>query len=231
MNLLALTQRLWSESGRLGPGPSAITTTLQGDQLRAANRIRDAWRDLQMDSSKQWKWMRRTVTKPLTALQDTYTAAGWSITDFWRWWPETTWYMPEIVDAASNGNRIARLNWAPYEEFRELHQTQVGHKGLPVDWAIKPDKSLLVGPAPDQAWHIRLDYITKPTELVAGTDEPNMPEEFHLLLVWMALEQMAATDENAPEKVRATQNRRNLKALLMDDQAENVTLYHSEPLA
>lgn len=229
MNLLALAQRLWSESGRLGAGPTGVTG-LQGDQLRAVNAVRDAWRTLQMETAKhRWKWMRRTVTKPLTASVITYTAAGWSLTDFGRWWPETTDYMPEVLDAA--GNRMARLCWLPYETFRETHMVY-DNPGLPDAWSTAPNGDLLVGAKPSGAdWQLRVDYLTEPTELTAASDAPNMPAKHHMLLVWMALEQLASSDENAPMKMRARDNRRTDKALLMNEQADNPSLYHMEPLA
>lgn len=231
MDLLALTQRLWSESGRLGPGPSAIVG-LQGDQLRAANKIRDAWRNLQLERDKLWSWMRRSTRIPLSVGVGSYTAAGASLTDHWKWWPETMRYQPNVMDAPTAGNRLSAMTWLPYDEFREIHLSTPVSPGLPVDWSVAPNNTLLVGPAPQTAgMHLEIDYLTKPTELVLGSDTPNMPEEYHMLLVWMGLEQQAATDENQPEIIRAQRNARLIKSALMTDQALNPSMEYWEPLA
>ena len=41
-------------------------------------------------------------------------------------------------------------------------------------------------------------YFTKPTFLIQGIEEPSLPSEYHMILVWAALKEYAMYDE-APE--------------------------------
>lgn len=226
---LQLVQRLWQESGRLGAGPTAVTA-LVGDQARAANRIKDAWAELQDEDHKLWRWMRATTTQPLVVDQSQYTPTELTIdATFGKWWPESLYYQPEVLDAADVV--LCHLQWLPYDEFRRTHLSQP-QSGFPVSWSIAPNDDLLIGPAPsDTGLQLRIDYKTKPTELVNATDEPNMPARHHLLLVWMALEQFGVADESVPEKLRAAANRMRARDRLLTDQAENVNIDYAEPLA
>lgn len=226
--LLQLVQRLWVESGRLGAGPTTVVNAL-GDQARAVNRIRDAWRELQQEP-RNWRWMRESVTATLTVDDGQYTTTDLGIqADFDSFWPDGMHYAPEVLDASDNV--LARLDWLPYDEFRHGYMA-VQSSGTPMVWSVAPGGDLLLAPAPSEAgMQIRIDYKHAIQELTLDADTPDMPAKHHLLLVWKALEQFGFADENAAEKLRATMNLKREHALLLDSQGESPTLDDCEPLA
>ena len=50
-------------------------------------------------------------------------------------------------------------------------------------------------------------------------DSPNMPDEFHMIVVWTALQDIAITDSAKEILVKATQRRASLYDELLIDQA------------
>lgn len=225
--LLELVQRLWVESGRLGAGPTTVANAL-GDQARAVNRIRDAWRELQQEP-RNWRWMRESVTAALTVDDGQYTPTDLGIAaNFDSFWPEGMHYAPEVLDA--DDNVLARLDWMPYDQFRRGFMA-VQSSGTPMVWSVAPGGDLLIAPAPSEAgMQIRIDYKHAIQDLTLNDDTPDMPAKHHLLLVWMALEQFGYADENGAEKLRASMNVKREHALLLDDQGDSPTFDDCEPL-
>lgn len=137
--------------------------------------------------------------------------------------------MPYLLDPVTS-NVAAELDWIDYEDFRDRYLRQSHTSGLPMHLSTSPSGSLLVGPKPDKAYPLRADYETAPTKLADG-EAPGMPAQFHTLLVWMALEQIAAADGDAAHIARAARLRRALKNALVNDQGESPSFDECPPLA
>lgn len=228
MNLLQIAQRAKSESGRSGSGPLTVTA-VTGDDLRIVNACKDAWRELQM-MPRRWAWMRTEVTKPLTIDTVTHTLAGMGITDWAEWKRDSEDYHPSVYDTTAPDSEWP-LRFIPYEKFRFMFLIGAHAAGAPQYWSSDPDGSLLIGPKPDLAtYEVRIAYFKAPTELAADGDTPDMPSRFHMLLTWMALMQISASDAATEHYQRASDSQRLVFDQLVESQAEPITFGY-RPLA
>lgn len=228
MNYLQLVQRLKRESARSG-GPPAGIGVLSGDDINLGNWIADAWREVQR-KRMDWAWMRKTIAGPLSlgVLAYPATTIDALATNLASWQDPSDDY---TVRAYAVAGKPINLTWLPYERFQALFLVETRPNGSPLYWSVAPNKSLLIGPAPDTAGYtVSADYRAKPTELVADADTPDMPEQFHMLLVWRGLLEVAGFDAAPEVEARARRNMRVAWSDLLDDQAPRIQLT-SEPLA
>ena len=76
-----------------------------------------------------------------------------------------------------------------YEGWRNVYNfggNRVAYS-RPVQYAISPAKAVCLGPVAVSGYTVTLDYFSAPTDLTADEDEPDMPAEFHMAIVWRAL--------------------------------------------
>lgn len=218
MDLLALAQRVKRESGRSSSGasPAAFIGASQAD-LDIFNAVIDANRDVELIPRK-WRWMRLQTTAAAVLGIDntTYTPASLGAATWASWAPETSGYKPSMFDAAVPQTEW-RLTFVPYDDFAPSFLIGSHQSGAPIYWSVHPDGSFLVGPKPSAAYTLRADYWTVPQELAADDHIPRMPDRFHMLVAWKALEAVAIAD-NAPEKIAKAQNMAAplLDALILD---------------
>ena len=90
------------------------------------------------------------------------------------------------------------------DAFKQARYDVLVNSSTPVAFTIDNDQTLWLWPQPAAAYGIKIDAISKPIDLVADTDVPGMPDEFHMLLVWGALLTIAITDA-APEVMQKAQ--------------------------
>ena len=215
MNFLQLAQRLHSETLRSTAAPTAYVGA-NDRHLRLFNRVADAWRDLQ--SERDWKWMRGTTDAPLTIGQQVYTGAELGATNFGRWRPEDNTYSVQLyIDGSPNTLWVAS-EWDLDSIRNQWVYRSNNVSSTPLVWASDEQQRMVIGPKPAVAYKIRAEYWTEPTELLADGDTPNMPDRFHLLLVWAALKGMAL-DDAAPEiRAKAEENYTAMHDRLRRDQ-------------
>ncbi len=222
MNRLQLVQRLKRERGAGGTPPASIAV-LAGEDLMLDDWLADAWLEVQR-KRMDWAWMRKTVTGTLTQNVGVYAASALDalVTDFGRWQPETNDYTVRVYATAGVPRALA---WLPYEAFQARFLASTVANSTPEFWSVAPDSRLLIGPKPSAAaLTLTADYWAKPTALVADIDEPGMPEQFHMLLVWRALVEVSVFDAAPEVEVRARRNLRMAWVDLLDHQAPRVSL-------
>lgn len=201
MNLLQLAQRLHREAGRSGDGPTSIVGTSKQHQ-RLFDWIADANREVE-SRPLDLRWMRRRVTMATVAAQTSYPprtavlSGGLGLTTFGRWRPESDEWAVKCVDPADS-SRTWDLQFMELDDWREryVHSTQPA--GKPDVWSVDDDDSLLIGPAPNAVYSIRTEYLRAALELDEDTDTPEFDAEFHMVLCWRALIEVAKYD-NAPD--------------------------------
>lgn len=202
MNNLQIVQRLHRESGRSTAPPTSITAATVS-QLRLFDAVNDFWKDLQLERSKDWKWMRQPLTATLTPGVARYTGAALGAVNFSRWRPEADDY---YVRCSPPGSAVAwwQVEQMTLDAFKQARYDVLVNSSTPVAFTIDNDQTLWLWPQPAAAYGIKIDAISKPIDLVADTDVPGMPDEFHMLLVWGALLTIAITDA-APEVMQKAQ--------------------------
>ena len=223
MNYLTLVQRLKRESARSGSVPASLIG-LAGDDLLLATWIADAWLEVQRKRIN-WDWMRKSVSGPLVIGQQGYTLAQLDVAApaLARWQAAGYDYWPAIYRAGVPAVPY-RLIYLGYEQFRDEYIVRPDIQSQPTFWTIAPDKRILLSPRPDAVYTLKADYWAAPTALALDTDEPDMPEQHHLLLVWRALQELAGFDAAPEVDARANRNLRMAWADLHADQAPQMQL-------
>lgn len=204
MNLLQMAQRLHRESGRSGNGPTTLTGATKEHQ-RLADWLNDAWAELQ-ERPIDWAWMRKRLTAgTLTTGRWRYVGADLGLSDFGRWRPASPGYAPLAFLPSEPANK-RRLHWMPLDRFRAGYIDADTQAGPPLDWSIDDDGALLIGPQSDQSYSLVAEYLRATTTLTNDADEPNLPAQHHMLLVWRALVEVAKFDNAADVLARASSN-------------------------
>lgn len=224
MNRLQLVQRLKRERGAGGTAPASIAV-LAGEDLMLDDWLADAWLEVQR-KRMDWAWMRKTVTGTLTVGVGVYAASALNVLvlDFGRWQVQTDDYTVRAYSPTAPAVPLD-LTWLPYETFHARFLVSTVVNSSPAYWGVAPDGRLLLGPKPATAgMTVTADYWAKPTALAADIDEPGMPSQFHMLLVWRALVEVASFDAAPEVEARARRNLRSAWVDLLDHQAPRVSL-------
>ncbi len=184
MNLLQLVNRARRECGVSG-GDLTTFANASAETLRFKLWIAQAFTDVQMHKP-DWEWMRSTCAFPVVAGQQDYTptqagaagATGW-VEDSFRIRTTATGYADETL-----------LYPMDFRDFRDFYKfgLQRTDQARPQHVAVKPDKSLSLGPTPAPGFTVEGDFYRAPVELVDATDVPTgLPDQYHMLLVYKAM--------------------------------------------
>lgn len=224
MNFRELAQRLHRETQRSTPAPTTVVTT-DIRHLRLIDALKDAWRDIQMDRSYSgWKWMRQTLDATLVIGQQVYSGTSdFGAERFGRWRRQTADYWP-IVYVDGSPNSQWDVDWVQLDFMRQ-EWIYINHgPSVPLAWSVDEQERLVLGPSPSAAYKLRIDYLKAPYELGTGNADPNldapdMPEEYHMLLVWKALQDTAISDAKPEVLARAERGYSDLFYKLLRMQA------------
>lgn len=209
--------------------PSLGTTVNQtGQRASMVAWVKEAWMDVQR-AQANWNWMRADFSFTTTASQQAYTPTdaaptGAGLTYFRHWHTNTLrCYQTSVADEQW------MVFW-PYATFRDRYIFGSVPSSRPLDFTVRPrDKALLFGNIPDGVYTIRGEYQKSARELSGNDDEPDMPDEFHYLIVYGAMRKYAFS-ENAPEvEARGLEGWNRIMNQLTADQIPAVSF--GEPLA
>jgi len=215
MDFLALTQRLHREAKRSTAAPTSVVGATDRN-ASLFERVSSAWMDIQRE--RDWKWMRQVLDKPLTPNVQTYTGAALGATRFGRWRKADHEYSPWLYISGAP-NSLFMLGYWQLDEFRFHYiYRQVGPT-IPVAWSYDDFQNLLIGPAPLAAYQLRIDQWMEPFELANDTDTPDMPDRFHLMIMWQALMDVAREDATPEIFDKAVSNYTSMREQLLRDQA------------
>lgn len=198
MNKLALCQRLAQEAGISGASngtlPSA-TTGQTGEMLQVVRDIESAYEELQ-NMRPNWLFMREDFSFNLVAGTATYTPTTAGLTDFRAWRTDTF----RIYRTSTGSDDEQWLDYVPWDVFRDAYLLgpERSASGRPFKFTVQPDKTLQFYPKPDAIYTVVGEYQLRAQTLASNTAEPLFPDNFHLILVWMALMKHARR-EGAPE--------------------------------
>lgn len=221
MNFLQLCQRVRQEAGISGSGPST-TVSQSGEMKRVVDWTNAGWQDVQT-ANPDWLWMQGEFTFSCTPTQAAYTPVQAGITDF------AAWDANDVrVYLGTTANEYA-MTYVPYGDFKAVYMLGTIPSGRPTFFTIMPNKSLRFYPTPDQAYGIYGDYFKTASDLSGDTDTPEMPERFHMAIVYAALKKYARY-EAAPEVFEDASNEyRRILSNLMQDQLPEIGM--PDPLA
>lgn len=157
-------------------GDLTTLTGLTGKNLQIKTWYNRAWMDIQRRHAN-WEWMRSSFSFVTVSSQQDYTAAQAGVTNYGRWLPDT---FRSRITASGYATELFLEEWG-WEQFRNLYVfgTQRTVTSRPYVFAIKPNKSISLGPVPNGATYtITGDYFTNAVALSADADVPGLPDQF-----------------------------------------------------
>jgi len=194
MNLLQLAQRLRIEVGASGNDSTVVGAT--GEWQRLVTWCAQAWEDIQT-AHTEWNWKRRSISFSTIASQGEYpyASAPLSITSFSNW---NTTRFRVYKDVVTSENF---MTYMPYDTFIDAYRigTTRSTEGYPNIITVSPTNSLILALIPpDTTYTISGTYYTGNSLLTLDADTPEMPDRFHIAIVYLAM-QYYAEYESAPE--------------------------------
>lgn len=184
MNFLQLVNRLKRKSAV--PGAQLTSLSNQVEEInKLIDSINEAWVDIQL-MREDWLWMRGTASCVTTAGKATYApAADFLLTDHANWAPRT---FRNYVTAVGPTSEI-RTDPIDYDQWRNTYQFGANRsvQTRPIEITVTPNLSIGVGPFPAAGYTITGDYYRVPSELVALTDTPGLPSQYHMMIVYRAM--------------------------------------------
>lgn len=181
MNFKQLVSKVNLHAGLQGTVVSVEATDYQ-EYL--AEAVRSAWIDLQ-NQRPDWKFLREIVTFSTSAGVSDYTnsnimasagnsfgVAKWDRNSFFK-----------------DGEEMKELDWETYRKDPDKYNNTEDSKVFVVS-EFRPQG--LIIPSAGQSYSIQAEYYRTPQSLTSNTDSPLLPEEFHYIIVWRALEDVAA---------------------------------------
>lgn len=186
MNYLQLCQRVHSECGLSGSGPQAVTNQT-GVSAKIVSWVRQAWDEIQL-RRPDWRWMWRESDLPLVPGVRDYNLRD-ELPDFGR-------LLPESVTLLREGQAYRTpLQMLPLRTFQDAYGGDAA-AGAPAAFTVTPDAKLRLSAPADAAHTLQVEYQVLPQELTANLDLPEMPEAYHIAIVYLAVLKYAAHDDH-----------------------------------
>lgn len=219
-----------------GTYPTAVTSQT-GILNKIVNWVRDSWTEIQ-GRPVEWRWMRVGFTVTTSAGTDTYASSdatdeitAAAITRFRRWRIDDEDDPAKCYLQASGQSGEYWLNYLPWNHFKHIYKmgAQATTQGPPSHITINPQNKIVIGPIPDGTYVISGDYERSAQTLSDNDDKPEMPSDFHNLLMYEAMIRYGY-DQSSPELVNRGVNYSNILLRQLEaDQGEMLTL--ARPLA
>lgn len=223
MTFLQLVQRLRQETAYADSGPSAVTSQT-GAHLRAVNWVIEAWNEIQ-NRHANWRWLRADFTFNTSASTEEYAygsvtdvAASAVITRFKSWLIKDPRNPPRCYLTASGVGVGYFLTYIPWEQYRVLYQIGTQSEGAPCHITVAPNNKLMLGPVPDDTYTIEGEYQKSAQVLAADGDTPECHANYHMLIVYRAMEDSGYFENGSDILQRSSVKSRRLMRQLEADQ-------------
>ena len=223
MNYLELCQRYRRETGYGSDGPTTVVSQ-SGAHLQNVEWIADAY--VQLQNRTDWRWLRRPFTLTTSASDSSYAYtdctdvdASAAISRFKSWRVGDRWNPPKIYLQSAGQGAETLLTYIPWDQFSLIYRVGTREEGYPAHISVDPSDNLVLGPTPDSTYVISGEFNRSAQVLDAtdDTDTPEMPSDFHMLIVYLAMEDggyfEVADEVLARSKVKGRRLLRQLEAL------------------
>jgi len=172
----------------------------QGELANAVHWVRQAWIELQA-SREDWQFMRGKFTLETVQGQRVYEFSdcedvdtGNAIDRFSDWYFVDRHDPPRCFLQSTGKGGEFWLTAIPYDRFNQIHALNVEPEGMPIHISEDPQRRLLLGQTPNDVYVVTGQYRRGPQILQADGDTPDMPEQFHYLIVYDALRKYGGSD-------------------------------------
>lgn len=194
--------------GDYDPGSRPLTVVGQtGDLGDVVASVQEAWTQLQMHHP-EWRWLKSHVNATLTAGDNIITVADFRL-DLGPRFAHIVPYVAQAVQRYANvrdigaitnpDNRCYFIPWQEYTGWWDRKPTP--QNAMPFYFSEHPNRDVYLYPAPNvppsgTAWQFSVPCRLTPQSLAADSDTPEMPAEFHNIIVWWAVDIFCRTRTN-----------------------------------
>lgn len=175
---LQLCQRVRSESGISGDGPSNVAGQT-GMYAKIVNWVKQAHEDIQL-AEHQWRFDWSQLTQTLVGSQQEYNPVDWGVS--MRQIRRDNPYAYRTAYGSNSRTWLSYIDWGSF-----VHLNTSSAVGIPTYFAEAPDRHIHFYPIPTDGLTLVLEYYKRPEVLVNNTDIPRMPEEYQMAIVWKAV--------------------------------------------
>ena len=210
MDKLELVRRLARNCGDLRPIDRVEGA--EGIVQLYSDWISDAWRDIQ--NKPGWRWMRGTAVAYLDSENDIVAPermydfdTGLPMSRFSAWREGRGTYLTAPTLSEVPDSELPLEDVVPPAKVRSVHPQEIyicltswdawraayrvgsSFVGEPYAAAVMPDNRLAFAPTPAEGnvYRAKMDYWRGPQALEADDDSPDMPEQWHMLIVYDAM--------------------------------------------
>jgi hypothetical protein len=215
---------------------------VSGQIGRAADIVRwyaEAYNDIQRERDGRWKWLyadfQLLPNFPVGAYAyglATDVAAGGAISRFRSWALDPR--NPPLIYRPSEGiaTQAALCVEKDWFHFKRHYLVGAPAAAKPVRVCEDPHGRLVFSPSPNVSYTVDGQFFRSPQLLIANADVPEMPSDFHMLIVYRAMTKYGY-DQVAPEILsRAAYDGESLyNALVMDQAWDRFSFTVACPLA
>ena len=198
---LALAKHLAGWSGTMLPADVTDTETPVTEQEDNIVRFIDqSWLDIQLAHHLSWGWMLNQSTDTVALTPSTRTLAmsafGVTANTIRPFIAHDTEPLRYIALTHPTDGSVSQCVFHNYEYFRGFRDRGTRPVQRPTRFTILRDGTLEFDATPDLAYTVNLDWVQFPKSFALDADTPDMPNHFHMLVVWWAMIHQMDFDEN-----------------------------------
>ena len=241
---LQLVQALHREARLPGAAPTSVDGQT-GRALDLVSWVRDAYVDVQRMSVGRWQWLRgycninvlsgsQATAFDSTAATDS--VSGAVIEDrFKSFVYDDVYDLPKIYLTATGDADEQYMVPMSWRIFRGVHRFQGTESGRPSHVSYRGDtRRLVYAPTANDDFTIQLPYWKTPQIMSASSEVPEMPPEYHDIIIWFAMAKYGYNNIRPELLTRADAEAARIQNDLEQNQLwamESPELWIADPLA
>jgi hypothetical protein len=208
LELCQKTARECGVGGSTDAAPKPLTVIGQiGELNRIVAWVNDAYIEIQ--DARDWRWLRKKFTVDTADGVNTYAPGVVTdvddaalITRFKSWRLDDRLNPPKLFLTSSGVESQVFLSWTRWDNFAYLYETGAlqNQTSQPVHITVNPKDEIQLGIAPNDIYTVSGEYHKSPQILTADADVPEMPSQYHNLIMYQAME-WYGYHEVAPEVI------------------------------
>lgn len=165
-----------------------------GELARISAWIPDAYTEIQ--GARHWRWLRKKFNVNTVDGTDTYAFGDCTdiddaalITRFKTWRLDDRANPPKVFLLSAGVGSEIFLTWTKWDYFEYLYKTGSlqNQTSFPVHITVNPKDEIQLGITPNDIYTLTGDYHKSAQILVADTDIPEMPTDYHSLIKYQAM--------------------------------------------
>lgn len=197
MTFLELCQRVAQESGTISGVYPTTVASQTGRLKKVVDWTATAWNDIQGEH-ETWKWMRGEWSGSVLPNTVRYTPASMDIARHRNWITDETNQHGAVTmyltaTGVSDEREVTFIDW---EIFRARYLRGTQNTNRPTEYTISPAGEICFGAVSNDTYTAKGEYWKSNQTLSANSDTPECPTDYHMAIVWRALQMLKIHDED-----------------------------------